>query len=102
MCHYLVTHARKFMGGSRLLDAPQTPTTSRSSRSSAGGLPLTLWHTLPHLVGILPILQASTLLLLHVVLSIWGRVFILNARMKLPPLDVSSNGIGVRSMLTIG
>ena len=39
-------------------------------------------------MGISPILELSVHLLLHVFSSIRGRVFTINARMKLPPIEV--------------
>ena len=71
--------------GAHLLDAPQTPNISSNLRSSAGRLPPL---RLPHLLGISPILELSIHLLLHVFSSIRGRVFTINARMKLPPIEV--------------
>lgn len=62
------------------MDAPQTPNISASLRSSAGRYLLILWEIFR---------TCSCSLLLHVFLSSRGRVLVVNARMKLPPIEVS-------------
>lgn len=96
MLHQFLSHARKFIvqncGGAHLLDAPQTPNISRSLRFSAGVLPLPRPSSSREKSSDLAAVDS---LLLHVFSSIWGRVFIINARMKFPPIDVSSHYIRV-------